>query len=219
MEDKKIGKKILKIALIVLLVLITILLIHTIRNYIIVSKLQNNFSKYKNSTNYYIKSVAKEKSGNKITTEYYKKGGKEAIFIERIAKGEITKMSIYNDGQKVNTYVETKDSKVAKLDTKYTLSVNLHNQLESDSKWQTFLNCISARIKSTKYNDINCYEIQNFFSRDSLTHKNSTIYVDSKTGLVLKAGHNDINAEKQYKFDSVEDLIFKEPDITKFVIK
>ena len=53
-------KKIFKILGILLLVVIAIFLIHTIRNYIIITDLQNKIDNYSNSTNYYTKSVATE---------------------------------------------------------------------------------------------------------------------------------------------------------------
>ena len=66
-------KKIFKILGIILLVVIAIFLIHTIRNYIIITDLQNKIDKYSNSTNYYTKSVATESNGTVVTMEYYKK--------------------------------------------------------------------------------------------------------------------------------------------------
>ncbi len=79
-------KKILKIIGIIIAILIILILIHTIRNFIIITDLQNKISKYSNSSNYFIKSVAKEESGNIITINYYKKDNKQVMFMERNIK-------------------------------------------------------------------------------------------------------------------------------------
>lgn len=60
MEKKKLMKKVLKIALIVVAILLIILVINTIRNYVIVTDLQNKIAEYSNSTNYHIKSDSEE---------------------------------------------------------------------------------------------------------------------------------------------------------------
>lgn len=79
-------KKILKIIGIIIAILIILILIHTIRNFIIITDLQNKILKYSNSSNYFIKSVAKEESGNIITINYYKKDNKQVMFMERNIK-------------------------------------------------------------------------------------------------------------------------------------
>ena len=52
-------KKILKSILIIIIAIIAIFIIHTIKNYIIITGLQNKITQYKDSTNYNIKSTAK----------------------------------------------------------------------------------------------------------------------------------------------------------------
>ena len=51
-------KNILKIIGIILLIVIAIFVIHTIRNYIIITDLQNKIAKYTSNTNYSIKSIS-----------------------------------------------------------------------------------------------------------------------------------------------------------------
>ena len=63
-------KKVLKIIGIIILVFILILLIHTIRNYIIVSKLTDKISVYKDSKNYNAKFVNTDKSGTITVMDY-----------------------------------------------------------------------------------------------------------------------------------------------------
>ncbi len=80
MNKKKIFKKLG----IILLAIIIIILIHTVRNMIIISNTQKKLSNYINSNNYHMKIVSFNE-GNKqtITTNYYAKDKKQLIIIER----------------------------------------------------------------------------------------------------------------------------------------
>ena len=66
-------KNVLKIIGIIVAILIILFLIHTIRNYVIVTGLQNKIKPYFNSSNYYMKSVTTSNDGTTVTMEYYKK--------------------------------------------------------------------------------------------------------------------------------------------------
>ena len=66
-------KKILKIIGIIILIIIVLILVHTLRNYMIIKNIEKNFSKYENSTNFSIKSVATDADGATVTMKYYEK--------------------------------------------------------------------------------------------------------------------------------------------------
>ena len=76
-------KNILKIIGIVLLILFILLLIHTIRNFIIIKGFQKNLSKYESNNNYHIKSVASESENVTMIVNYYKKDNRQVTFMER----------------------------------------------------------------------------------------------------------------------------------------
>ncbi len=219
MEKKKIVKNVLKIILLIIVLLMVILIIHTIRNYVIVTDLQTKISKYNESANYYTKSITTEKNGTILTMEYYKKDNKEVVFLERNLNEEITKMSMYNNGDRTDTFIETKDSKIAQLDSGEIMSINIYNHLETDNKWQTFLGCISSKIKSTDYNGKKCYIIKDFMSSTSLSYEGSETYIDKDTGLMVKTIEGEVVSEREYEFDKVDDSIFAEPDISKYKLK
>lgn len=212
-------KKVLKILGIIIAILIILVLIHTIRNYVIITGLQNKISQYSNSSNHYIKSVATESNGTIVTMEYYKKDDKQAVLLERNVNGEISKISMYNNGKRTDTFWENKENKTAKLDNKTTIVVNIYNGLETDNKWQTLWSSITSSIKSTNYNGKECYIIKGFMSSTSLTSKGAETYIEKDTGLFVKSIEENISTEKEYKFDSVEDSIFSEPDISQYVLK
>ena len=62
-------KKLLKIIGIIIAILIIVFLIYAIRNYVIVTGLQNKIKPYFNSSNYYMKSVTKDNDGTIVTME------------------------------------------------------------------------------------------------------------------------------------------------------
>ena len=219
MEKKKMVKKVLKIVLIIIAILLVILAIHTIRNYVIVKDLQTKISQYNNSTNYYTKSIATEENGTAVTMEYYKKENKAVVFLERNLNGETTKVLMYNNGERTDTFIETKDSKIAQLNSGTIMSVGIYNHLENDSKWQTILGCISAKIKSVDYNGKECYIVKEFMSSTSLTFEGAETYIDKETGIFVKSIEAGIVNEREYEFNTVDDSIFTEPDISQYTLK
>ena len=118
-------KRIIKIIGIILIIILIFIAIHTIRNTIIISDLQNKIDNYSNSTNYYTKSVATESNGTVVTMEYYKKDKKEVVFLERNLNGEISKISMYNNGERTDTFWDNKESKTAQLDSGTIMGVNI----------------------------------------------------------------------------------------------
>lgn len=212
-------KKVLKITGSIVAILIILVLIHTIRNYVIIKGLQDKISQYSNRSNYYIKSVATEDNGTIVTMEYYKKDNKQAVFLERNLNGEISKISMYNNGERTDTFWDNKENKTAQLDSGTIMTVNMYNHLETDNNWQTFLGSIFAKIKSTNYNGKECYIIKGFPSSLSLTFEGAETYIEKDTGLYLKTIEGDRTTERKYEFDKVDDSIFVEPDISQYTLK
>ena len=210
-------KKIFKIIGMILLIVIVLVLIHTIRNYIIISDLQEKVEKYLDSTNYYIKSIATENSGTIVTMEYYRKDNKEVVFLERNLNGEISKISMYNNGERIDTFAENKEVKTAQLNSANLMSINIISPLETTNKWQTFLGSIFANVKSTNYNEKDCYIVKNFMSLPS--DYNAKTYIEKDTGLFVKEIQKESSNEKEYEFDNVDDSIFVEPDISQYTLK
>lgn len=219
MEKKKI-RKVLKIFLIVILIVILFLLIHTIRNFMIIKKLQQNVEPYLSTTNYHIKSVETAKNGIVVTMNYYQKDNKKVCFLEKNNNGEIVKMSIYNNGERTDIFTETANSKTVQLTENGIVNVQIFDYFQTDNSWQTFLESITAKIKKTKYNEKECYIINDFFSMMALngTYKNE-VYIEKDTGLYVKSIIDDSSSEREYEFDNVDDSIFTEPDIGQYTLK
>lgn len=212
-------KKIFKIILIILLAVIVMFLIHTVRNYIIITDLQDKISKYSDGTNYHIKSTSTTKEGARVEMEYYKKDNKQVVFMERDLNEENLKMSMYDNGERIDIFYENADGKSCDINAQTSsMQINLYNFLENDTKWQTFISSAMARVKSIQYNGKKCYAIKEFLSTTSLTSEDSEIIIDKETGLFLKSTETDDIVEREYEFNNVDDSIFAEPDISQYKV-
>lgn len=213
-------KKILKIIGIILLLLIVLLLVHTIRNFIIIKNLQNKIAQYTNSENYYIKSIANQNNGLVVKVEYYQKDNKQVVFLERDNHGEKIKISMYNNGETINTFTETLDTKNVNLNNPGSIHVEVVNVLYTDNDWQTFLYSVISKVKKVEYNCKECYSINNFLSPYYMygTEENE-VYIEKDTGLLLKQTTDDMTTEREYEFNNVEDSIFIEPDISEYTLE
>ena len=211
-------RKILMVLGIIIAILVMIVLVHTIRNYRIITDLQNKISQYVDSVNYYIKSIATVKDGT-ITMEYYRKDNNQVVFLERDLNGTINKIAIYNDGEKTDTFTQTPDTKIAQLNSGTIMSIGIYNHLETENNWQTFLGSMLASVKSTNYNGKDCYIIKGFMSSTSLTFEGAETYIEKDTGLFIKDVEGETITEKEYEFNNVDDSIFVEPDISQYKIQ
>ena len=214
-------KKVLKIIGIILLVLLLIVLIHTIRNYIILSKLSGEISMYKNSNNYNAKFVTDFDNGNTVIMDYYKKDNKQAMFMERKFDGEIVKLSFYDNGERVNMYTESGSSKTVVQNTESLMSIQIFNGLEFDENNNSFTNFLIssiAFIRSEKCDNQDCYRFINIlamFNKDN----SDTWIINKETGLPVKSLNKESTVNREYKFDCVEDTIFTEPDISEYKLQ
>ena len=211
-------KKILMVLGIIIAILVVIVLVHTIRNYMIITDLQNKISQYADSVNYYTKSIATVKDGT-ITMEYYRKDNNQVVFLERNLNGTINKVAMYNNGEKTDTFTQTPDTKIAQLNSGTIMSIGIYNHLETENNWQTFLESMLASVKSTNYNGKDCYIIKGFMSSTSLTFEGAETYIEKDTGLFIKDIEGETITEKEYEFDNVDDSIFAEPDISQYTLK
>lgn len=212
-------KNCLKIIGIILIILIVIFAIHTIRNYVIITNLQNKIGTYINSDNYFIENSTKQGDAVSMNLKYYKKGNKQVTFLDTISNGKKTLVSAYSNGEKKTVYTETDGLKEVNTNINEISTVSLHNYLETDNNWQTFINGISANVKSTTVNGKDCYLIKGFMSSTASASKDIEVYVEKDTGLLLKVVDGDSTTESSYEFNNVDDSIFVEPDISQYTVK
>lgn len=212
-------KRVLIVLGIIIAVLVMIFLFHTIKNYMIITDLQSKISQYSNSTNYHSKYVTTEESGVIVTTDYYRKGNKKVVFIEKNSNGKINKVSMYANGEKTNIYTSENDTKTAQLNTKTTIAeIKVVNQLETTNKWQTFIGGINTKVKSVTYKGKECYDISKFVSGGTLTFEGE-MYIEKDTGLLVKMMEGTTVSEREQEFNNVDDSIFVEPDISQYKVQ
>lgn len=203
-------KRVLKIVGIIIAVILVLFMIHAIRNYIILNKINENVAKYVESNNMHMKTTS-----NQITVNYYRKDDKEVAIMEK----DNVKISNYKIGEKNDQFVESGDSKTAKLNFG-SLIVQVPNIAQFDTKWQRFLCGSVAIIRSETYKDKECYIIDNLFSPYYLTSVDKAQYtIEKDTGLLLKNNTDGVVYEREYEFNNVEDSIFVEPDISQYTIQ
>lgn len=219
--NKKILKKILKTILIILLVLFVLFLLHSFRNFMIIRKLQKSIEPYLSSTNYHLHSINSQDNGDSIVMDYYKKGSKETSIIERVSEKNQTKISTYINDESVTTYIDTPSEKYVTPNRNIVLSINIYNWCESDNNWQTFLISAFCNIRTSKYNEKDCYIISNFFSPYFLyeSFDSNLLYVEKDTGLLLKTQVGSMVSERSYEFNTVNDSFFVQPNINEYTLK
>lgn len=219
--NKKIFKKILKTILIILLVLFVLFLLHSFRNFMIIRKLQKSIEPYLSSTNYHLHSINSQDNGDSIVMDYYKKGSKETSIIERVSEKNQTKISTYINDESVTTYIDTPSEKYVTPNRNIVLSINIYNWCESDNNWQTFLISAFCNIRTSKYNEKDCYIISNFFSPYFLyeSFDSNLLYVEKDTGLLLKTQVGSMVSERSYEFNTVDDSFFVQPNISEYTLK
>lgn len=214
-------KKVLKTIGIILLIIVVLILVHTIRNTIIISNLQNKVKKYSNSNNYHIKAVTYVDENTTMTINQYQKEEKQLLILERTVNDETVKISVYNNGNRIDMFTETKEEKIATLGKiNSIIGIQTIEFLQTDNLWQTILYGLPAIIRTTNVDEHKCYNINNFLSPYYLAGKNKTeYYMDKETGLMMKSIIDETISTREYEFDNVSDEIFIEPDISQYTLK
>lgn len=211
-------KNVLKAIVIILILIVAIFLVNTIRKTIIISKLQNEFTKYTSSNNYSFSKVYSIKAGSTKTLKYYKKDKKQAVFITE----GTTKTSMYNNGERIDTFKDENGNKTVNLDYPKAMSVGIENNnvLETTNLWQTLIYSFLAKIKNVEINGKACYEISNFLTPYFGYDENNTVHIiEKETGLVVKSSFDNIEVSTEYSFDDVDDSIFVEPNIGEYTLQ
>lgn len=221
-------KKFLKIIGIILLVLIIIFIIHTVRNYIIIKRLQNNIAPYALIDNYHIKSIAKEGNNIIVDLNYYKKGNKQVVILKRNKNNEITKLTMYDDGDKIDVFTENNTEKTCRLDAPIEgmMPVVVFNYLNTDNDLQTILLSMIVKIRSVNIENKSCYYLKDIFNTNILYDasvnsdgESFEVYIEKDTGLGIRSLNGGMETTREYEFNNVDDSVFIEPDVSEYTIK
>jgi len=216
-------RKILITILLIAIISILAFLAFTIREMITLKNLNIKVAQFVNNNEHYEKII--NNSGNTTTiTEYYCKGDNAVLFLNTTlnSTGETRKLTNYFKGDKVNSYIESGEDKIALLNTNGIPSKVMIRQVDSGNNlWELFLISLATSIRSEECNGKDCYVLS--------LGENSKTYIDKETGLTLKAiegtvvdenGNESVQTmQYHYEFDNVDDNIFVEPDISKYKIQ
>ncbi len=213
-------KRFLKIILIILIVLITLFLIHTIRNYIIITNLENRLAENKDSVNYYSKQTRIDhKNDTTVVTEYYKKDNNEALFITNHAGSGTVKLSMYKDESGMTMFTETSDTKVVDVTEDGFMIIQIYNYLETDTLFLKILSSMNSIITSTEYDGKDVYAVKRFMSSDFLLSEGAQIYVEKDTGTLVQVVEENVYTRYEYVFDNVDETIFERPDLNEYQMR
>jgi len=216
-------RKILITILLIAIISILAFLAFTIREMITLKNLNIKVAQFVNNNEHYEKII--NDSGNTTTiTEYYCKGDNAVLFLNTTlnSTGETRKLTNYFKGDKVNSYIESGEDKIALLNTNGVPSKVMIRQVDAGNNlWELFLMALATSIRSEECNGKDCYVLS--------LGENSKTYIDKETGLTLKAiegtvvdenGNESVQTmQYHYEFDNVDDNIFVEPDISKYKIQ
>lgn len=234
---KKFNKK-MKILKMIIIGILLIILLSLARKMIILVNLNNKSDNYTSSTNYYMKELHYGGASEAIDIyQTYVKDNKYIVKAKMVSDFSKVKSANYYNGERLNRYVEVEyaeeneknqSTKTAYLnDSENILFPTILNEI--DFKYSIKLHGVSllfSTITSEWCNQKDCYRV----SVPSLNGGSSTIYyVDKETGLIIRiiAGRSvDVEGKRydsvtdfQYKFDSVTDEDFIEPDINEYEIQ
>ena len=219
-------KKILKVVGIILLVLVVIFLIHVIKNFMILSTIQDKVAKYYESTNVHYTLTAVKGAQEDFSEKYIKGHDSKTIMTHKDKQGNESKIiQVITQGER-RLYTETKDSKIVKI----------YHEDNSNSGSQILIydgdrirDSILLIINTEKI-DGKDYYVLNGPSDSVLYDQNATetkMYIEKDTGLITKITEkvkvNDEMVEYtytyKYEFDVVTDADIAGPDISEYTIQ
>ena len=221
-------KKILKIVGIIILVLVVIFLIHVIKNFIILSTIQEKVAKYYEPTNVHY-TLTSVKGQQEDLSEVYIKDGHDSKTIMNHFKdkqgNESKIIQVVTQGER-RLYTETKDSKTVKIYHEDNSNSGMRISVYDGDKIRDSI----LLLINTEKIDGKDYYVLNGPSDSVLYDQNATetkMYIEKDTGLITKITEkvkvNDEMVEYtytyKYEFDVVTDADIAGPDISEYTIK
>ena len=207
-------EKFVKTIIIIIIIVFCLLIIHTVRNILILKKIDKLQSGYSDMDNHYEKIV----NDNGTITEYYFKEGKSKLIINSNGSKNIT---TYN-GDYRNIYIDNGQDKIAIVKDKNIVATQILLIKYNFSK--DFKILLKVAIKSIIRTDIldekECYVLSEF------TDLKLKTYFDKETGLQLKwdsyrnGDKNDImTVNYEYEFNTVTEEDLVEPDVSEYKVQ
>lgn len=219
------GISIVKIVICIVLVIALGFACNIIKKLSIINGLDGKLSQYKNSSNYYEKSIPDATSGLE-SIEVYKKDNVVKSVLKSKTSGIIT---IINSRYGKRTFADASDGSKVMTYSSETDMMPAINILDfvSGSKWN---NALFANIYEEEVNGVKCFVFENL-KNDNILYENGTksfkVYIDMETGLVVQTvavvEENGVESTKTtkytYSFNNVSDDDVKSPNINEYEIR
>lgn len=209
-KQKKIWKKVLILALVILV----LILVATLRKFIIFTKLENTGRNIKDSNNYYVE--IRSLQGDSLGfTKSYNKDSKYITTRQFYSKDidTIRRLTIYDDNKEHIGFIQSGENKVALMDKNVLggeVKVNTFSTYDMGN-WLKFQLAFLSKIRTEECNNTECYVIE--FAQGWRQ------WIDKKTGLIIREINNDIMTNYSYEFDVVKDEDISKPDISEYKVQ
>lgn len=217
-------KKILKTFLIVLILIFLFLVIHIVRNMIIINNINKKLLSYNDYPNYHVKCYNYQ--GNYfILLEAYVKENNSISSVTRYGNNEITKLTKYVTKDEQRLYIDSPSDKLVSLeDTSGMLIIDAFRSYGNMYE-NLFIDSLFSTIISEKVNGKECYKVVHMFFPNFLYDESAKEfkYYDKETGLVIRKSNGrvtgddntcyDIIVDYEYELDTVKDADLIPPNM------
>jgi len=207
MENKKM--KLWKKILLVVLAIFILFSIHVIRNFIILSNIQNLSEEYSDKTNY-VANVYSIQTDSINIMQSYNKDGKSLTFVKTDVtnSNSIRKLTLYKDSEETIGVIESDGKKVAMLNNNGISGIQVvtFKSIADMNVLQKLLFSVITRISTEDCNNKECYYMQ--------ISDGWKVWLDKENGTILREINSGFVTERTYKFDIVKDEDITKPDIS-----
>lgn len=218
--------RILKIFLLILLLILVLFIIHTIRNYIIISNIYEKELPILDKDNFtYTKKMYNEDEPDKITDF---KGYKKGNYIAVVSTYPDRTLIIWNDTEANEQImlIPTTLNAIVTHDSATIIFIPLVLGTSTDNAFgPKLILAMSSLITSEKVNEQDCYCLNAYRLLSSSSNKS---WVNKDTGIVIKQenGYKEIEGKKyysifeltDYSFDTVTDDDVTKPSLTGYKV-
>lgn len=204
---KKKGS-ILKIFVILVLILLLSIIVHIIKNNIIIGKLYKKQVELKNLTNYYYISENNSSDEDKNIIEHYYKDGKSKLVLNN---GNII---LWNDKSTRENIMIDLENKIADITTSDYVIGN-EFPIFIDETFKNIKAYLFSSISSDVFNGVKCYKVD---------YKNHTILISKNDGMLLKVIDKSLEEQteiifyRDFKLNSLNDSDVEKPDLSGYEI-
>lgn len=212
MENKK--RKTWKKILLVLLAIFIIFCIHVIRNFIIISNLEEASKEYANKTNYIV-DIYSIQSNSVNILKAYNKGDIYLCNLETKSNDikDIRKLTVYKSNNETLALIQSGDEKIALLNKSIAgeIKVVTFESVSDMNLLQKLLFSTLAKISTEECNKKETFLV-------AMPH-GWKMWLNKENGTIIREINSGFITERRYEFDIVKDEDIVKPDISDYQIQ